>query len=304
MCLIKKRLIKTKEILYMPAIQLVNNNSINRKIFLYEIRGRQKGIEDDQEFHYTQQLFQLMQQLGKSLEYNNTADNRWYAVESIMLQGDVIKGILACCKYNYRPNLINVQNKTERISPKSNTEGDKEKTHFVIKNGVIAYEQRRNGTGISVFSKLMNEAWKRIRNEVDSTITSIVLHQIIDTNFLEIIKKANKIKNAKFVVNSHLIGSEFFNFSNDNGVEDSYVLEVKAKRRHSLDKTNFIEKIERILASDELVDKVTVSLNDEDDNPRIINTEEFSKQFNICLAKNDIGEVVDEDIFQKLSELI
>ena len=70
MCLIKKRLIKTKEILYMPAIQLVNNNSINRKIFLYEIRGRQKGIEDDQEFHYTQQLFQLMQQLGKSLEYN------------------------------------------------------------------------------------------------------------------------------------------------------------------------------------------------------------------------------------------
>ena len=117
----------------MPAIQLVNNNSINRKIFLYEIRGRQKGIEDDQEFHYTQQLFQLMQQLGKSLEYNNTADNRWYAVESIMLQGDVIKGILACCKYNYRPNLINVQNKTERISPKSNTEGDKEKTHFVIK---------------------------------------------------------------------------------------------------------------------------------------------------------------------------
>ncbi len=289
----------------MPTTQLANiNNSINRKIFLYEIRCRQKGIEGDQEFHYIQQLFQEIQQRGNTLEYNNPIDNRWYAVESITPQNNLINGISVCCKYKYRPNLINIQNKTERVSPKSDFEGDKEKTHFVIKNGIIAYEQRRNGTCISVFSKLLNEAWKQIRNTIDSTITSIVLHQQIDTNFLEIIEKANKIKNAKFVVSSTLIGSEFFNFSGDNGVEDSYVLEVKAKKRHCFDKTNFIEKIERILASEEQVDKVTVSLNDEDDNPRIINTEEFSKQFNICVAKNDIGEVIDEDIFHKLSDLI
>lgn len=289
----------------MPTTQLTNTaNSINRKIFLYEIRCRQKRIEDDQEFQYIPQLFQLMQQLGNTLEYNNTADNRWYAIESISFQNGIIKGILACCKYNYRPNLINVQNKIERVSPKTHSEGDKEKTHFIIKNGVIAYEQRRNGTSISIFSKLMNAAWKQIRDRVDSTISSIVLHQVIDTNFLDIIRRANKIKNVKFVVNSHLIGSEYLNFSGDNGVEDSYVLEVKAKKRHSLDKAHFIEKIERLLAADEQVDKVTVSLNDEDDNPRIVNTEEFSKQFNICVAKNDIGEVIAEDIFQKLSELI
>lgn len=288
----------------MVDTQPVKNDSINRKIFLYEIRCKKKRTENDQEFHYVHQMFNLMQQLGKSLEYNNITDNRWYAIESITIQEDVIKGILVCCKYNYRPNLINIHNKEERVSPKLDAEGEKEKTHFVIKNGIIAYEQRRNGTSISVFSKLMNIAWKRIRSEIDSTINSIVLHQLIDTNFLDIIRNANKIKNAKFIVNSHLIGSDFFNFSDDNGVEDSYVLEVKAKKRHSLDKTNFIEKIERILASGELVDKVTISLNDENDNPRIINTEEFSKQFNIYVKKNSIGEVIDEDIFQKLSELI
>lgn len=288
----------------MIDTQSVNNNSISRKIFLYEIRCKKKRIEDDQEFHYMHQMFHLMQQLGKSLEYDNTTDNRWYAIESITIKEDVIKGILVCCKYNYRPNLINIHNKEERVSPKSDAEGEKEKTHFVIKNGIMAYEQRRNGTSISVFSKLMNKAWKIIRSGIDLTINSIVLHQLIDTNFLDIIKKANRIKNAKFIVNSHLIGSDFFNFSDDNGVEDSYVLEVKAKKRHSLDKAIFIQKIERILASNEQVDKVTISLNDEDDNPRIINTEEFAKQFNICVAKNSIGEVVDEDIFQKLSELI
>ena len=279
-------------------------NSINRKVFLYEIHCRQKGIEVDQDFQYTQQLFRLMQQLGKSLEYNNAADNRWYAVESIVFQDGTIKGVLVCCKYNYRPNLINVQNKQERVSPKTDFEGDKEKTHFVIKNGVIAYEHRRNGTSISVFSKLINEAWKKIKNRIDIAITSIVLHQVLDTDFLEIIKRANKIKNAKFIVHSHLIGSEFLDFSGDNGVEDSYVLEVKAKKRRSLDKAFFIEKIERLLASDEQVDKVTVNLNDEDDNPRIINTEEFSKQYNISVEKNEIGEVIAEDMFQKLSGLL
>lgn len=50
--------------------------------------------------------------------------------------------------------------------------------------------------------------------------------------------------------------------------------------------------------------KVTVNLNDEDDNPRIINTEEFSKQYNISVEKNEIGEVIAEDMFQKLSGLL
>lgn len=104
----------------MPTTQLANiNNSINRKIFLYEIRCRQKGIEGDQEFHYIQQLFQEIQQRGNTLEYNNPIDNRWYAVESITPQNNLINGISVCCKYKYRPNLINIQNKTERVSPKA-----------------------------------------------------------------------------------------------------------------------------------------------------------------------------------------
>lgn len=42
----------------MPTTQLTNMvNSINRKVFLYEIHCRQKGIEADQDFQYTQQLF-------------------------------------------------------------------------------------------------------------------------------------------------------------------------------------------------------------------------------------------------------
>ena len=69
-------------------------------------------------------------------------------------------------------------------------------------------------------------------------------------------------------------------------------------------KTSFIDKIERILAEKEKIEKVTVDIIDEDNNPRVINTEEISKQFNIDVEKNSNGEVIDVDIFSKLKELI
>ena len=209
-----------------------------------------------------------------------------------------------CCKYKYRPNLINIQQRTERPSPKTDDEGDKEKTHLLIYNNTIAYEQRRNGTAVSVFSQFLNQAWNQIGAAVDADIRTIVLKQVIDTDFLTKIRNANKVKNAKFIVNSSLVGSSFFNFNEDNGVQDEVVLEIKAKRRHSIDKTSFIDKLERVLAEGETIKKVTVDIYDEDDNHRIINTEEFSKQITINVRKNEYGEIDSEDIFMKLRELV
>ena len=54
----------------------------------------------------------------------------------------------------------------------------------------------------------------------------------------------------------------------------------------------------------ENVNKITVNIYDEDDNPRIINTDEFSKQFNIIVSKNQNGEIISSDIFTKMRELI
>ena len=79
---------------------------------------------------------------------------------------------------------------------------------------------------------------------------------------------------------------------------------MKAKKRNEFNKTSFIQKMERILAEGENVNKVTVNIYDEDDNPRIINTEEFSKQFNLVVSKNQNGEIISSDIFTKMRDLI
>ena len=212
--------------------------------------------------------------------------------------------VLMCCKYKYRPNLINIQQRTERPSPKTDDEGDKEKTHLLIYNNTIAYEQRRNGTAVSIFSRFLNQAWNQIGKVHDVEIKSIVLKQVIDTDFISKIRNANKVKNAKFIVDSSLVGSPFFNFNEDNGVQDEVVLEIKAKKRRSIDKDCFIDKLERALAEGETVKKVTVDIYDEDDNHRIINTEEFSKQITINVRKNEYGEIDSDDIFMKLRELV
>lgn len=280
------------------------NNSIKRKIYVYEIYCQKKSIDENQKFDYTEKLFNEIEKNKNSIEYNNISDNRWYSVEKVNFSTQFIDCTLICCKYNYMPNLINVEDRSERNSPKKSSEGDKEKTHITIKDNVIAYEQRRNGTSATILMRLMNIAWNNIRDSVDPSISKIILRQVVEDDFLEIINKANRIKNAKFLVSSTLINSEYFNFSNDSGVDDLYTLEIKATRKKSINKTSFIDKIERILAEKEKIEKVTVDIIDEDNNPRVINTEEISKQFNIDVEKNSNGEVIDVDIFSKLKELI
>ena len=161
----------------MDTVEKTYNNSISRKVFLYEIQCKKKGAEADENFIYTAELFQKMKTMFGVLEYNNTKDNRWYGIEEIQIFDNSIEVVFISCKYKYKPNLINIQNRTERPSPKIDEEGDKEKTHVLIKGNRMAYEQRRNGTSVSVCSRFLNMVWKEIKGQLNNDVTSIVLRQ-------------------------------------------------------------------------------------------------------------------------------
>lgn len=148
-----------------------------------------KCIDENQKFDYTEKLFNEIEKNKNSIEYNNISDNRWYSVEKVNFSTQFIDCTLICCKYNYMPNLINVEDRSERNSPKKSSEGDKEKTHITIKDNVIAYEQRRNGTSATILMRLMNIAWNNIRDSVDPSISKIILRQVVEDDFLEIINK-------------------------------------------------------------------------------------------------------------------
>ncbi len=287
---------KTTNLLTMP---------MKRKIFQYRVMCKRKSETDLCEFPHIGLLMDEIRTHINQSDYKDLTTDRWYGFDSINAIAEGWKVVLANCKYNYRPNLIDINNRTERQSPKNNSEGDKEKTHVLIKSdAAIFFEQRRNGTGAFIFNKLLKAAWKRIKNTIDNDITSIEIVQEIDNNFLQIIREANRIKGIKVVAESHIVGSDFLNFSNDTGVKDTYQIEIRAKKRHEFNKEIFIQKIEQLLAERTQIDKIIVDLNDNENNPRIINTDQFAKQYVIYANKDSNGEVNTEDMFSKMIELL
>ncbi len=278
---------------------------IKRKIFQYRIMCQRKSKTEPCEFSHISLLMNEIKTHIKQTFYLDSLTDKWYGFDSINAIATGWQLILANCKYNYRPNLIDINNRLERQSPKNSSEGDKEKTHVIIKaDATIIFEQRRNGTGAYIFNKLLNAAWKRIKNTIDNDITSIKIEQEIDNNFLEIIREANRIKGLKVVAESHIVGSEYLNFCNDTGVKDTYEISIRAKKRHEFNKETFIQKIEQLLAENTQVDKIIVDLNDNENNPRIINTDQFAKQYVIYVNKDSHGEVDTIDMFSKMNGLL
>ena len=86
------------------ATTQIQNNSITRKVFLYDIQCRKKGIDLEESFPYTTLLFNKMKTMIGTLEYNNTKDNRWYGIESVQILEDAIEVVFISCKYKYKPN--------------------------------------------------------------------------------------------------------------------------------------------------------------------------------------------------------
>lgn len=279
-------------------------NTIQRKIFKYEVYCDKRDEKESIVFPYMEKLLEKLIKNYNLINFNNELDSRWYAIEEVKQNGFQYEVVLINCKYNYRPNLINIENRVERTSPKTDVEGDKEKTHILFYGNTLLFESRRNGTSISIFSRFLNTAWSNIRKTVDPSIDRIVIKQVLDSNFLDMIKSANRVKNIKIVAHSNLIGSEYFNFNDDSGVDDCYTLEIKAKKRNKFDKENLIRKFESLFAEDIKFEKVLVELNDEEGNPRIINTDQFAQQFIVYVEKDANGEINSTKLFEKLKEII
>lgn len=276
-----------------------------KKIFLYELKCAESLSDENlTDFKYIDLLMGEIQNHLSRYNYKDEKANKYYAIESISVDGSFYKIVLKNCKYNFTPDIINVDTQQEHASSKTLSEGDKEKTHVLISENKLFYENRRNGTSLSIFKNFLNQALKFIRSQLSTTVRFITFVQVLDNNFLDVLKRANKIRSTKFIVKSTLIGSDFFNFSDDNGVQDTYTLEVKAKKRNQFNKTNFIRKIESLLlAEDKSIEKITVDICDEDNNPRVINTDEFAKFYKIYVDKSITGEVVSEDMFNKMKGL-
>ena len=290
----------------MGEIQQIDWTKVaERKIFEYEIKYKEDSKDTESKSFYNIELI-LNEILENMANYyvKDEKNNKYYAIDSINKNGKYYEIVLKNCKYNFTPDIIDVETNYEHPSSKNLNEGDKEQTHILICGNKLLLEKRRNGTPLGILQKYFNEALQKVKINLDIKIYKILFAQILDKNFLDTLKRAKRIKSSKFKVKSNLFNSDFFNFSNDTGVEDTYLLEIKAKKRNEFNKTNFIKKIESLLSEEKLVDKISVDICDENNIPRIINTEEFAKFSKIYVNKKQTAELFSTDMFEKMKDLI
>ena len=290
----------------MNEIQQVDWTKVAEiKILEYEIKYKEDSKDTESKPFYNIGLI-LNEILENIANYfvKDEKNNKYYAIDSINKNGEYYEIILKNCKYNFTPDIINVETNNEHPSSKNLNEGDKEQTHILIYGNKLLLEKRRNGTPLGILQKYFNEALQKVKINLDAQIYKIVFAQIFDENFLDTLKIVKRIKSSKFKFKSNLLNSDFFNFSNDTGVEDTYLLEIKAKKRNEFNKINFIKKIESLLSEEKAIDKISVDICDENNISRIINTEEFAKFSKIYVSKKETGELLSTDMFEKMKGLI
>ena len=287
----------------MPEEKIDWTKIAEKKIFVYEINFKEAPRDTIKPFPYINFVLSYIREHVHSFYYKNEKENKYYGVESVEQNGSFYEIILKNCKYNFTPDIINVDTQEEHKSFKSLKEGDKEKTHILISGNTVYYESKRNGSSLYIFKMFVDMAIKNIKSILPVNVNSIVFSQILDNNFMDILKNSKKIKSTRFVVKSSLIGSQYFDFSNDNGVQDVYTLEIKAKRRNHFNKEFFVKKIEQLIAEGSKIEKILVDIYDEDDNLRVINTEEFAKFYKIFVDRSPTGEVISSDMFDKMKGL-
>lgn len=275
-----------------------------RKILIYELKKEIKGVDEKEDFFEFNLLADYIRNHKIEFEYTDEKRYKWYSIEDVYYKDGYYHIILINCKYNHSPNYINIISKQEKTTSKGLDDGEKELTHVLIKGNTVYYEKRLSGTGAYIFVKFINSAMKHIEIMQHQEIKKISLFQIIRNDFFALIKKSNRIKSIKYNVTTELKGSEYFDFNDDDGVQDVYSVKLKAKRKRSFNKENLIKRFEKIFSSESEIKKITVEINDDNNQKMIINSEEFARFFILNVETNSQGIIESSDMFNKIKELI
>lgn len=132
-----------------------------RKIAFYTLvkdmwANNADGLEGLIPFYEIKEVFNYID--GRKRRSLKLKSNKACSLESFSMKQDskdssiLITGLFKSAAYKYRPPYWDTETDEERESPKKQTEGEKEKTHFAIKitNDEVFLLVEVNGNGVSV----------------------------------------------------------------------------------------------------------------------------------------------------------
>jgi len=216
-----------------------------------------------------------------------------------------LSGYFISAKINHKPPLIDKTTLKKRDNPKQDTEGEEERTHFVMKidestNEIILLLESRN-VGITV-----NVILRYLRKFLYNPNIYYKYSIIARDNFIDELDNLYQVKACDVFVEKQIIGSESLNFADlSDNIQEEISINVKAKRKKSI-KDTVKEIADKFLSGNESkIKRIKVFGIDENKNPVVINTNEAQLDTYINAELDEITKIVkSDDILLKMKVLL
>lgn len=256
-----------------------------------------------------------VKKLLKLKKFFDLQDNKFCFLESVSSVNEgsniVFKGFFKSARNEFRPNLLNKKTGEERSNPKLLTEGDIEKTHFVIKIDKAKQEVylllEYNFYGVSInniidyFTHFLRQYLKTIKRPRNFTIVQAV---IPGNDFFDELQRLGRAKIAEVYFDKQLLGSKALNFSNRTlPLKQDLKLVATADLGESI-KEVAVDLFNAFSLKGSNITKVRVFGNDSDNNEVVLDTSFMSRIEYVKVDLNlETGEVITSQMISGLIEI-
>ncbi|ACU08538.1 hypothetical protein FIC_02101 [Flavobacteriaceae bacterium 3519-10] len=267
--------------------------------------------QEENEEMYFQEVFENLRKIKSLSKFNRTYDlkgNKFCLLDNLTLNDKTCYGYFKSARNEFRPKLIDRKTLVERNNPKFKSEGDIEKTHFLIKQDstgevILFLEHNHFGITINNFINYVQTFSKSLdaKNNVP-TRYKIVFAIIAKHNFLTELEHMQRAKLAEVYIDKQLLGNDALNFSEKIvQIKQDVKLTVKADLKSDLTKfgVDIFNKFNG--KTDVGINRIRIYGVDENGNSSFVDTSFMGKvDFVNANLNEDTGETISGDFLNDL----
>jgi len=236
-------------------------------------------------------------------------NNKFCRLETVVEQGTILKVVFLSATNKYRAPLIDRHSGDQRDNPKLITEGERVKTHMVMKftnDCVLLIVEQGVGTmKIQQIVNYINHFANSFHGSQSTERTySITFDIIAKDNFLTELNSLTRVIEGELFVDKQILGSAALNYSSRiEPVKHNVKLVIKAERGRSI--TNALaDAFNNFNGGHSQIHKIRVRGKNDQDNDVLIDTDIIAKTEYVDAELNQLtGEVNSDQIFEQMRDI-
>lgn len=232
--------------------------------------------------------------------------------ENIQSDCTLLKLLFKSAKHSYRAPLLNKDTVEERENPKTMAEGERMKTHALIKfkedDAILFLETGNNIMTCSNIVDYLNKTIPHYNAQFSSDDEKIIGRFCFDMiprdDFREVLDSMSRVTCAEIYVDKRILGSDVLNYSNPSEtIKEDVVLSVKAERKKDIKEHMYdiIDKFNNVTSG---IRRIRIKGKLSNNNESVIDTNFIiKKEFVEAQQNEDTGEFNTQFMFSQLETL-